>query len=150
MELFVSQVKRDWGRIPKQADVNGCYRCSKCRVWKLPEAFSKNKNQTTGLNYACRECMAAHTQKWNLPAKYKITPEKFEQMLIEQNNSCACCGTQFDKNGKRMGRAHIDHNHQTGEVRGLLCGLCNMAAGKIKDSSALAQRLADYLKHWNC
>jgi hypothetical protein len=49
-----------------------------------------------------------------------------------------------------MQRAHIDHNHKTGQVRGLLCGLCNMAAGKVKDCSDIAQRLANYLKQWNC
>jgi hypothetical protein len=150
MELFVNSVKRDWGRVPKQADSNGCYRCSKCRVWKQPTLFSKNKNQTTGLNYACKECMAVHTRKWNLPAKYNINSEQFQKMLVDQNNSCASCETPFVANGKRMSRPHVDHNHKTGQVRGLLCGLCNMAAGKLKDSSDQAQRLANYLKKWNC
>jgi hypothetical protein len=142
--------KRDWGRIPKKPNESGCYKCSKCKNWKFPIEFSKNKKQTTGLNYACKECMAIHTRKWNLPAKYNLSVEKFNQMLIQQNNCCACCQNEFDLKGKQKNRPHVDHNHKTGEVRGLLCSLCNMAAGKVKDSSKIAQNLTDYLKQWNC
>lgn len=142
--------KRDWGRIPKEADSTGCYRCSKCRVWKPPGEFNKNRNQKSGLNYACRPCARVHTQKYNLPAKYGITSERFNQMLEEQNNKCACCGTEFQIDGFKADRACVDHNHKTGAVRGLLCGRCNLAAGNVNDSSAWARQLVAYLELWKC
>jgi hypothetical protein len=142
--------KRDWGRVPKAPDEQGRYRCSKCREWKLPTAFSKNKNQVSGINYACKGCMAVHTRKYNLPAKYGITPAKFAEMLLAQGGKCACCGSAFIIEGKPSERACVDHNHATGEVRALLCGRCNLAAGNVLDSSDRAMQLAKYLKEWNC
>lgn len=142
--------KRDWGRVPKAPDEQGRFRCSMCREWKEPSAFSKNRNQTTGLNYACKPCMKTHTRKYNLPAKYGITPARFAEMLLAQGGKCACCGTQFNMEGKASERPCVDHNHASGEVRDLLCGRCNLAAGNVLDSSGRAEQLAAYLKKWNC
>lgn len=142
--------KRDWGRISKISDELGRFRCSKCGEWKDPSEFNKNSQQKTGLSYACRECMRVATRKWNLPAKYNITSERFDEMLKEQDYKCACCGIELDITGKQHNKPHVDHNHLTGEVREILCGNCNLAAGKVKDSSEIARKLADYLKKWNC
>ncbi|NCX56768.1 MAG: hypothetical protein EBW87_06185 [Burkholderiaceae bacterium] len=148
MEMLVA--KRDWGRVPKPTDEQGRYRCSKCREWKLPSAFSKNKNQLSGLNYACKPCMKVHTRKYNLPAKYGITAAQFAEKLLAQGGKCACCATPFNMEGRASERACVDHNHSTAEVRDLLCGRCNLAAGNVNDNSLLAEQLAAYLKKWNC
>lgn len=142
--------KRDWGRVPKAADEQGRYRCSKCREWKAPDLFSKNKHQTTGLNYACKACMQVHVRKYNLPAKYGISPAKFAAMLLAQGGRCGCCNAQFNMEGKASERPCVDHNHASNEVRDLLCGRCNLAAGNVQDSSVRAEQLAAYLKKWNC
>jgi hypothetical protein len=142
--------KRDWGRVPKATDEQGRYRCSKCREWKAPALFSKNKYQTTGLNYACKACMKVHVRKYNLPAKYGISPAKFAEMLLAQGGKCACCRAQFNMEGKISERPCVDHNHSSDEVRDLLCGRCNLAAGNVQDSSVRAEQLAAYLKKWNC
>lgn len=60
--------------------------------------------------------------------KYNLSFEQFEQMRIKQNNQCKTCKREFIKT------PHIDHNHITGQVRGLLCGPCNRALGLIKES----------------
>jgi hypothetical protein len=143
-------VKRDWGRVPKTANAAGEYRCSKCREWKLPEAFNKNKNQVSGLNYACKSCSRADTRKYNLPAKYGISAAAFAEKLLAQGGKCACCSTAFSFEGVRNTRPCVDHNHETGEVRDLLCGRCNLAAGNVADSSLKAEQLAAYLKKWKC
>lgn len=142
--------KRDWGRVPKKLDAYGRYRCSKCHDWKDPIAFSKNKNQLSGLNYACKVCMRPETRKYNLPAKYGITAAKFAEMLSAQGGKCACCGHGFNMEGSQTERPCVDHNHTSGEVRELLCGRCNLAAGNVADSSVRAEQLAAYLKKWNC
>ena len=142
--------KRDWGRVPKAADEQGRYRCSKCREWKAPEEFNKNKQQTTGLNYACKPCSKIYVRKYNLPTKYGISIAKFAEMLLAQGGKCACCGISFKMEGNKSDRPCVDHNHKTNEVRDLLCGRCNLAAGNVLDSSAKADQLALYLKKWNC
>jgi len=143
-------MKRDWGRIPKTPDEAGRYRCSKCREWKPPEEFNRNKHQLSGLHYACRACNRVHVRKHNLPTKYGITAERFAEMLLAQGGKCACCEVRFVVEGAKTTRACVDHNHATGEVRGLLCGRCNLAAGNVMDSSLRAEQLAAYLKIWNC
>ena len=142
--------KRDYGRIPKVANESGQYRCSLCKEWKAPAEFNKNKYQTSGLSYACRPCMKVQSRRYNLPAKYGITAGDFATMLLAQGGKCACCKSGFDMEGKASVRPCVDHNHKTGEVRALLCGRCNLAAGNVLDSSERAEQLAMYLKHWNC
>lgn len=144
------QLKRDWGPTPKTPNVEGKFRCSSCKEWKCPESFNKNKQQRTGLNYACRDCMREKTRNYNLPSKYGITPAKFAEMLLAQGGKCACCGSQFSMEGKKTDRPCVDHNHKTNQVRDLLCGRCNLAAGNVQDSSKRAEQIATYLRKWNC
>jgi len=148
MEVLV--VKRDWGGPSRKCpDAFGRLRCSKCRTWKHPEEFSRNKKQTTGVNYACKECMRPKTRKYNLFAKYGISEQAYLAMVAKQGGKCACCGREF-VDGRHSTRACVDHNHTTGEVRDVLCGRCNIAAGNLSDRSDLAERLVAYLKKWNC
>ena len=137
-------------RPPKQPDSFGRLQCSSCLEWKGTEAFNKNKQQTTGFNYACKSCMKVKTRKYNLPAKYGITAFEYAQKITFQDGRCACCGLEFDMEGKKSQRPCVDHNHKTGEVRDILCGRCNLAAGNVGDSSAMAEKIAMYLKKWNC
>jgi hypothetical protein len=143
-------LKRDYGRVAKVPNENGDYRCSQCREWKTPESFNKNKQQTSGLHYMCRLCANVHVRKHNLPAKYGISAGKFSEMLLAQGGKCACCQQQFSFTGRKGERPCVDHNHTTKEVRGLLCGRCNLAAGNVQDSSVRAEQLATYLKLWDC
>jgi hypothetical protein len=98
----------------------------------------------------CRPCSNVHVRKYNLPAKYGITSAKFAEMLLAQGGKCACCKQQFVMEGRKTERPCVDHNHATGEVRALLCGRCNLAAGNVMDSSIRAEQLAAYLKEWKC
>lgn len=58
---------------------------------------------------------------------YGMTPEQFDEMVRNQGGKCAICGA--DKPGGRGARFHVDHDHVTGTVRGLLCVRCNMKLG---------------------
>jgi hypothetical protein len=143
-------LKRDWGRVAKQADSQGRYRCSKCREWKEAAQFNKNRSQKSGLHYMCRSCANVHVREYNLPAKYGITAAKFAEMLLAQGGKCACCGGAFSMEGRKTERPCVDHNHKTGAVRALLCGRCNLAAGNVLDSSERAIQLSKYLSAWDC
>ena len=60
-------------------------------------------------------------------------------MLKIQNGKCAICGERKDKT------LVVDHNHKTGEVRGLLCGHCNHVLGFAKDNINILNKMIDYL-----
>lgn len=75
-----------------------------------------------------------------LKYEYGITLEDYEIMYEEQNGVCAICeGTDMNR------MLSVDHCHDTGRVRGLLCGTCNRALGLFKDSPELLKRAKEYV-----
>lgn len=75
-------------------------------------------------------------------------PEKMRdalriRLLSIQKNRCAICGKDFTG---ETGKLHIDHDHTTRQIRGLLCRFCNHAVGCLRDSVASAQALIAYLR----
>ena len=87
-------------------------------------------------------------RKHNLRAKYNLTIERYEELLNKQGGACAICGS--DKagthGGKRGTKFGIDHDHTTGQVRGLLCGWCNTGLGGFRDNKALLMKAVEYLE----
>jgi hypothetical protein len=75
--------------------------------------------------------------------KFGITQAELDVMLEAQNSLCAICGNGHVGVGTRL---HIDHCHDTGRIRGLLCGKCNTAVGLLDDSPERAEQLAAYLR----
>lgn len=75
--------------------------------------------------------------------KYGLTVADFDALLASQGGACAIC--QGDRNGPGS-RFHVDHNHTTNLVRGLLCSRCNTAIGLLQDSPHLAEKAAAYLR----
>jgi hypothetical protein len=92
------------------------------------------------------EDIKAYKKKW---AKYQrasirrygISPQEYDAMLEEQGG-CAICGGESGIAGKRH---HIDHCHETGIVRGILCGPCNVAIGMMKNDPRRLIAAAEYL-----
>jgi hypothetical protein len=72
---------------------------------------------------------AASSRRSHLKRTFGITPEEYEARLAEQGGGCAVCGRP-PKAGKSL---HVDHDHDTGYVRGLLCFSCNAALGHFQD-----------------
>lgn len=103
-------------------------------------AFQKRRRNVKGENNPNykdgKQVDAGVGKRWN---KYGITEEEFNLRLIKQNNRCAICGGLFVETPR------IDHNHDTGEVRGLLCNSCNGGIGLFKDDLALIKKAIDYL-----
>lgn len=71
---------------------------------------------------------------------YGVSPEGFQLMLSAQKNACAICAEGFSK------APNVDHDHETGGVRGLLCMSCNTGLGKFKDSVERLQKAISYLQ----
>lgn len=80
--------------------------------------------------------------------QYGITLDQYEQILSEQNNLCAICKmaeSDLTINGKIV-HLQLDHCHETGKIRALLCKNCNCGLGNFHDSIEKLQAAIDYLK----
>jgi hypothetical protein len=75
---------------------------------------------------------------------YGITLEDFEAMLVAQGGACAVCGKT--RPGGRGNRFHVDHDHVTDRIRGLLCTSCNLILGHAKDQIPVLAALIGYLQ----
>lgn len=82
---------------------------------------------------------------------YSLTKADYERILISQSNKCAICGVSFpaDRTGARRG-PHVDHDHITLEVRGILCHKCNLMLGLAKDSIDTLNNAVSYLVNYSC
>ena len=83
----------------------------------------------------------AHSKwKYNIKKYYGITVEEYDAMLEKQDGVCAICGSP--PNGRKLS---VDHCHDGGHVRGLLCDSCNTGIGHLKDDVSLINAAALYL-----
>lgn len=73
--------------------------------------------------------------------RYGLSKDQYMQLLADQCWSCAICNSTVP--------LLVDHNHRTGQVRGLLCRTCNSALGMLRDEAVLASKAADYLKRFD-
>ncbi len=81
--------------------------------------------------------------------QYGLTEKDYEELLEKQNGVCAICGKP--PYGKRAAhnqesKLHIDHNHTTGKVRGLLCTRCNTSIGGFDENISIIEKAIQYLK----
>ena len=94
----------------------------------------------------CKNCSHAAAAKYIRTTykfkKYSIDQEQYNRLIVEQRNACAICRVSFDRNTT----TRIDHDHVTGEVRGLLCHYCNVGLGHFKDNIEFLTESIKYLK----
>ena len=82
----------------------------------------------------------------SLARNFGITAEEYYKMLEEQNGVCAICRKpESAKHNEKIRKLAVDHDHKTGEIRGLLCSNCNTGLGGFKSSLALLHSAEDYL-----
>lgn len=129
----------------------GC-RCEACREArrKYHDEYSRkvadNIEHGTWLAYSfgkcrCDNCKTAGKFYISL-RKYGVDEAEYFRMLNDQNGKCAACGQEPDN---KVG-FHIDHDHKTGSVRGLLCHSCNVTLGHVKDDQKRLDDLIRYLR----
>jgi hypothetical protein len=81
-----------------------------------------------------------------LHRNYQLTPEGFNQLWDMQDGKCAICESLMQPRGRTKDAACVDHNHETNEIRGLLCRGCNHGIGNLKDSPRVLMNAAKYLE----
>jgi len=125
--------------------------------------FGVNRSAKNGLQGWCRVCVKEYNRsskgkensqkylesskgkraKWkcNLKQKYNLFSEEWDIMFQRQEGLCALCEEPLDR-----AKAHVDHNHETEKVRGLLHPECNVLLGKIEKKPRLLEAIPIYLR----
>lgn len=131
--------------------------CKKCNIEKDIKDFGKRKHTGDGLETSCRRCYQKRTDEWKaanpekrykstfksaLKRKFSLTLEQYQEMLDKQLCSCALCFKIKKKEDKALA---VDHCHDTGKIRGLLCSECNLMLGLAKDNKETLKRALEYL-----
>ncbi|GAA4977252.1 endonuclease VII domain-containing protein [Yinghuangia aomiensis] len=128
---------------PKVAVPPGHKRCPRCTAIKPHSEWHLHRRSADGFAAHCKACRAVDGRAGHLQRKYGLTEERYQEMLEAQVGRCAIC---------LVARAeHVDHDHETGRVRALLCFNCNAALGQFKDRPDALRRAAAYLEGivWN-
>jgi hypothetical protein len=130
--------------------------CYKCKELEVPEgkkyklckpcnAFAskvwRQKNPEKYREYENKRDKITTSDNWRL-RRYGISKEEFSSLLTKQNNVCAICKTDTPGRGRNF---HVDHNHKTGKIRGLLCDKCNRGLGYFNDSLDVLKSALGYL-----
>ena|SRR3990170_1348221 len=134
-------------------EANTAYQCEYARTHQEAKRATRRKYYRThreARSTAAREYQRspkgqAFSRERHLQS-YGLTPEQYAEMLVEQKGVCAVCGKP-ETAQSRLGTPYslaVDHDHETGAVRGLLCGTCNAALGMLGDSSEMILNLLSY------
>jgi len=95
------------------------------------------------------EQVAASVREYYLIHAYGITQKGYEDLVAKQGGKCGVCGRSLEETiGK--GRPHVDHDHETGKVRGILCHFCNVGLGNLGDSIEILEAAIAYLRRSRC
>ncbi len=107
------------------------------------EYCSKNAEQTRLRSARWYSNNKDRSKNTRLVRKYNITLDDYNKMLLEQDGKCWTCSIKIEDTKKKY--LCVDHNHLTGQVRGLLCDPCNVALGLLKESQEIIANLSKYL-----
>ncbi len=133
-------------------------RCNKCKKRKRLSLFSlvrrRNRNGKLYRDGNCKRCKADWMKAdriknpdrytdHDLRQLYGITVEQYAVLNAKQNGVCAICGKPEPRKKKRL---HVDHCHRTGKIRGLLCGNCNTAIGKLGEDVNVLKAAIRYIE----
>ncbi|WP_344824736.1 endonuclease VII domain-containing protein [Actinocorallia longicatena] len=112
--------------------------CNGCKEIKPFAEWHRAKSSTDGYASACKECRKSRNARDWLKRAYGLTPEGVAAMIESQGGLCALCGVKAAE--------HVDHDHRTGKVRGVLCFTCNVALGQLKDDAGMLLKAIAYLQ----
>lgn len=134
--------------------------CSSCGAEKPLDQYNKRARNKDGLNSWCRPCVNAKSLAWYrnnrertrrnhreymLRSQYGIGEAEFQRLLALQGGKCALCPVIFSLEGSRRNLC-VDHDHDTGQVRGLLCARCNTSIGQLGDNAEGLRRALAYVE----
>lgn len=116
----------------------GFKRCRTCGEVKPHSEWDRNRSTSDGLATLCKACKAAKGRARHLMSNYGLTEAQRDEMIASQMGICVIC--------LNAPAVHVDHCHETGRVRGVLCFNCNSAIGKLGDDPDTTRRATAYLE----
>lgn len=114
--------------------------CTKCLKVKQLFEFAIQPNGRKLSSAMCLDCNKEKTILRNCG----ITLHEYDEMFERQGNKCKICGSE-ETGTRSQGRFHVDHDHLTGKIRGLLCSRCNHGLGHFKDNIKFLMAAIRYL-----
>ncbi|HEX2774994.1 MAG TPA: endonuclease VII domain-containing protein [Micromonosporaceae bacterium] len=120
-----------------------------CNQIKPLEDFARTKRSASGVHSYCKPCHNARgketverlygtSRHYDLTRRYGVGEKEFAELLAEQGEVCAICGAANPQ--------HLDHDHRTGWVRGILCFNCNGGLGQFRDNAGYLTKAISYLR----
>jgi hypothetical protein len=150
-----SQQRQQWWEekgkydiVDKPAHYNNEKRCGTCKEVLPKSAFAKNAAKKDGLQERCKSCRSEHYFKTDygvvarermLKNRYGMTTLDYEIMVDQQEGKCKICSSEE--------KLFVDHCHDSGKVRGLLCNTCNRSLGLLKDDVDVLLSAVEYLNN---
>ena len=132
--------------------------CTSCKLVKRnsTEDFHRNRNTLYSVCKRCKSEVASEryrtslhvkllVRQSNIRRKYGLSPQDYEELLDRQNNSCAICLNLFSGGPRARTAPAVDHCHETGAIRGLLCQACNRGLGMFYDNREALLNAINYL-----
>lgn len=144
--------------------------CKRCNLEKALSDFFGNKKRKDGVSTYCKICQLEYqrsryanpevykqrqmdrteylknrkesVRKWYLKTTYGMTPGDYQRLFDSNDGKCWICFQPKDY------WLHVDHNHVTGQIRGLLCNTCNRSLGLFKDDKNILRKAAEYLERF--
>ncbi|MGW2050192.1 endonuclease VII domain-containing protein [Streptomyces sp. NPDC001858] len=116
----------------------GHKQCRGCGEVKPHSGWHRKNSAADGLASRCKACKAASAPAGHLRRKYDITEAERDELIASQMGVCCIC--------LAAPAMQVDHCHQTGRVRGVLCFNCNSGLGLLRDDPEAMNRAADYLE----
>jgi len=117
----------------------GMLTCTRCKVEKpaTPEAFPLHNGKKNGLDSWCRACRATYRSE-NCRGRHREVISNEDLISLKTTTTqCVICGSEE--------KLVVDHDHVTGQVRGMLCNHCNRGLGHFRDDPLLLEFAAQYL-----
>lgn len=123
--------------------------CPRCTQTLPLDLFAINRSSSRGISAYCLDCHNlvvrenveknhGSTRNFHLKRRYGVTAEQVAEMAAEFGGMCAIC--------EERPAAHVDHDHATGEIRGILCFTCNAGLGNFRDRPDLLDKAVHYLE----
>ncbi|MGW2636881.1 endonuclease VII domain-containing protein [Streptomyces sp. NPDC001348] len=112
--------------------------CRTCGEVKPHSDWHRNATASDGLSTRCKACRVAQGRQGHLKRQYGLTEAERDELIAAQGGVCCIC--------LAAPPAHVDHCHETGRVRGVLCFSCNAALGQFKDQPDAIRRAAAYVE----
>lgn len=139
---------REWHReryTPKDGADDAPRACAVCGASYRPKARRPSKFCSAECKSLDRKESGAARES-HLMRKFGITGADYDAMLAAQGGTCALCDRTAADQKRYTAFLHVDHCHDTGRVRGLLCDQHNLLLGRFNDDPALLRRAAEYLE----